>query len=188
MNPLTEQDILDLIKQDKDMMNILRCARSLDLPDWWISAGFVRNKVWDYLHDYKKPTPQTDVDIIYFEPSNLDEHIESLYQHFLHTYRPDIQWSVTNQARMHLEQGVKPFASSYESLATFVETATCIAVTIDYDDRLNLIAPYGIKDLVHLEVKPIPCPFEGMLTIYKKRFSEKRWKEKWPKLTIQYAD
>ena len=42
---MTEKDILDLIKRDKWMMDVLRVAEKLNLPDWIIGAGFIRNKV-----------------------------------------------------------------------------------------------------------------------------------------------
>ncbi|WRQ77412.1 nucleotidyltransferase family protein [Pseudomonas saxonica] len=31
-------------------------VRSLNLPDCWIGAGFLRNAVWDYLHG-RSPSP-----------------------------------------------------------------------------------------------------------------------------------
>ena len=61
---MTEQDILDLIAKDEWMMGVLRTARSLHLPDWMIGAGFVRNKVWDYLHGYENiEVPTADIDL-----------------------------------------------------------------------------------------------------------------------------
>jgi len=67
----TKQDILNLIKKDKWMMNILKIVKDLNLPDWWIGAGFVRNKVFDYLHEYKKRTKLNDTDIIYFDSGKI---------------------------------------------------------------------------------------------------------------------
>lgn len=62
---MTEQDILDLIMKDKWMMNIIHIASELDLPDWIIGAGFVRNKVWDYLSGNNKEAVDTrDVDLV----------------------------------------------------------------------------------------------------------------------------
>ena len=49
---MMEKEILELIRQDKWMMRVLRVAKSLHLPDWMIEAGFVRNKVWNYLYGY----------------------------------------------------------------------------------------------------------------------------------------
>src|SRR5712664_2713902 len=42
--------IADIIAQDPVGMEQLRSVRTLDLPDWCIAAGFVRNRVWDHLH------------------------------------------------------------------------------------------------------------------------------------------
>ena len=64
----TKKNILNIIKKDKEMMRILKIVNELDLPDWWIGAGFVRNKVFDYLHGYERRTKLNDVDIIYFAP------------------------------------------------------------------------------------------------------------------------
>ncbi len=41
----TEQDIIKLIQSDTWMMEILQTAKSLQLPDWWVCAGFVRSKI-----------------------------------------------------------------------------------------------------------------------------------------------
>ncbi len=63
----TEQDIVRLIENDEWMINVLQLAKSLELPDWWICAGFVRSKIWDTLHNYEIRTTIPDVDVIYFD-------------------------------------------------------------------------------------------------------------------------
>ncbi len=52
------------------MMDILRAAQALQLPDWWVCAGFVRATIWDALHGYKVRTPTPVIDLIYFDPDN----------------------------------------------------------------------------------------------------------------------
>ena len=47
-------------------MDCLHALRSLDLPQGYIGAGFVRNAIWDELHKRVKPTPLNDIDVIYF--------------------------------------------------------------------------------------------------------------------------
>jgi hypothetical protein len=49
---MNEEVILKLIENDPWMMEVLMTASDANLPDWMIGAGFVRNKVWDYLHGY----------------------------------------------------------------------------------------------------------------------------------------
>ena len=54
-------------------MDCLHALRTLDLPQGYIGAGFVRNAIWDELHEKVKPTPLNDIDVIYFS----DEITES---------------------------------------------------------------------------------------------------------------
>lgn len=67
---MTKKDILKLIEKDPWMMKVLDTVQQLNLPDWWIGAGFVRSKVWDYLHGYTVRTHLPDIDVIYFEKNS----------------------------------------------------------------------------------------------------------------------
>ncbi len=182
----TKKDILNLIKKDKWMMNILRIVNYLNLPDWWIGAGFVRNKVFDYLHGYKKRTKMNDVDIIYFDKKDLSEKTEEKIQKKLSEINSSINWSVTNQARIALWKGDKPYKFSKDGLARFNETATCVGVKLNRNNNLVLIAPHGIKDLINLIIKINPLSINHK-EIYIKRLKTKNWKKKWPKLKIIYS-
>lgn len=56
----SKEELIKLIKNHKYMMDILQIVAALNLPDWWISAGFIKNKIWDVLHDYKTRTEYND--------------------------------------------------------------------------------------------------------------------------------
>jgi len=189
---MNEHDILQIIKEDDWMMEILKTARKLDLPDWWIGAGFVRSKVWDTLHKYKTRTPIPDIDVIYFDKNNFSEDggtINTIKQHekedenILKQKLLQINWSVTNQARMHLFHHHKPYNNSTEALSQWVETATCIGVTLDKSGKLILTAPRGIEDLVNLKLRPTPDNKKDPKTFYE-RINKKEWLKKWPRLQI----
>ncbi|MGI9503863.1 MAG: nucleotidyltransferase family protein, partial [Geminicoccaceae bacterium] len=62
MTDMLRQHLTDLIHADPAMMTALAAVRSLALKDGWITAGFVRNRVWDHLHGFPKPTPLNDID------------------------------------------------------------------------------------------------------------------------------
>lgn len=51
----TAQDVARFISDEPAMMRTLTLAAALDLPDAWIGTGFLRNALWDALHD--RPTP-----------------------------------------------------------------------------------------------------------------------------------
>ena len=152
----TERDIVALIQEDKWMMELLKCAKSLNLPDWWICAGFVRSKIWDVLHGFDERTTIPDIDVIYYDRTNIEESVEKEYEEVLKRLLPTIPWSVKNQARMHSVNNISPYTSSVDAISKFPETATALGVKLDEGNNVILTAPHGIEDVVNLRVKPTP--------------------------------
>ena len=167
-------------------MRHLHTVATINLPDWWICAGYIRAKVWDHLHGYKTSTETDDVDVIYFDPTQSEESIEKELEQTLYQLNPDVPWSVKNQARMHHVNHLPPYTSSVDALAHFPETVTAIGVRLQADGSLTLAAPYGIQDLVTMNVKPTPLfdSNSSKHSIYLKRLEQKHWPCTWPNLTI----
>ena len=180
---MTEKQIREIIEKDSWMMEILEITRKLDLPDWWIGAGFVRSKVWDFLHGYTQRTAIPDIDVIYFDKSDTSENKEKIIEQTLYDALPKINWSVKNQARMHILHNDTPYKNSTEGLSRWVETATCIGVTLDANGDLSITAPNGIEDLTHLVLRPTPNT-NTSIEIFHKRINDKNWLKKWPKLKV----
>ena len=185
-----EKEILTAIQDDIWMIEILKAVKTLNLPDWWVCAGFVRSKVWDKLHSFSNRTALGDIDVIYFDPSNLEEAAEKMLEEKLNSLMPGLPWSVKNQARMHKSNGLPPYASSADAIAKFPETATALGVKLDAQNELVLTAPCGIEDLLHLEVKPTEHfkTNKRLEKIYENRLEKKNWKAKWPKVKVYGMD
>lgn len=182
----TEHDIIKLIEQDNWMMNVLKAARQLNLPDWWVCAGFVRSKIWDTLHHFHHRTPLPDVDVIYFDETQIDELREKKLEAKLKEIMPEVPWSVKNEARMHVVNDVSPYASAVDAIAKFPDTATALGIKLDKKDKLVLTAPCGIQDVINLEVKPTPFFAENrkLHTVYHERLRKKNWKATWHRIKI----
>lgn len=180
---MREADIPKIIGDDGAMTAALRGVRSLNLPDWWIGAGYIRNKIWDVLHGRKR-TPPGDIDVVYFDPSNLSEAPELELQRQLEDTCPTGRWSVTNQARMHAENGDAPYASSLDAIGHWPETATAIGVTLGESDDVIFRAVHGTRDLLRLVVRPTPV-FEKKIEKYRERIQIKDWHSQWPRLKIE---
>lgn len=179
---MTEKDILNLIEKDEWMMNILRTAEELQFPNWVIGAGFVRNKVWDYLHGYiKKEVETNDIDLVYYDPNGNDQKTDEELSQRLRN-KAGIKWEIVNEAYAHEWTNVPPYESIEDALSRWPETATGVGVRLE-GDKLKLIAPHGIDDLINLIVRPSP-KFPNGLAGVKERAKEKRWLEKWPKLRL----
>lgn len=185
---INENKIISLITADKWMMEVLKTVKTLNLPDWWICAGFVRSKIWDTIHNFSERTPLPDIDIIYFEPTNINEFEEKKLEESLKSRIPNTPWSVKNEARMHIKSNMPPYSSSADAISKFPETATALGVTLDERDNVLLIAPYGTSDVVNLEVKPTPFFTENKerIRIYEERVTKKNWKSTWSNLKVYH--
>lgn len=179
-----KDDILSLIQKDTWMMDVLQTVSDIHLPDWWVGAGFVRGKVWDFLHGYNKRTPLPDIDVIYFDSSDISKRTEESIKSKLQKQNPSIIWQVKNQARMHILHGDKPYKDAEEGLSRWVETATCVGIKLTYNGKLQLAAPLGIDDLINLIVRPNPY-VKQQDNIFENRIQKKNWLKLWPKLCVE---
>lgn len=185
-----KEDVIKLIQSDENMMKIIHTAGILELPDWWICAGFLRSKIWDTLHGFKERTITPDVDVIYFDPANIDEEYEKKLEKKLKSLMPETPWSVKNQARMHVVNQIPPYTSSEDAISKFPETATALGVKLDRESRLVLTAPCGLEDVLRMELKPTPFFTETRerAAIYEERLIKKNWTAKWPMVKEHHVD
>ena len=174
-------EFITIIENDDWMLSILETVKSLNLPDSWIGAGFVRNKIWDYKHQRTR-TSLNDIDVIFFDESNSSKEYELTLEEKLHTIMPSVNWSVKNQVRMSARNVHTPYKNCYEAISYWPETATAIAVKLNSSNQIEFIAPYGLNDIFNLIVKPTPN-FD--LTTYRNRIVGKKWKDAWDKLVIE---
>jgi len=182
----TKQDIIKLIEADEWMMDILKTVQTLNLPDWWVCAGFVRSKIWDVLHEFTKRTPLPDVDVIYFDQTNISAQIEKQLEGMLLEINNKVPWSVKNEARMHVVNNIPPYLSSIDAMSKFPETATALGVSINEQNEIILAAPCGIEDVLSLVVKPTPYFRQSTesLDIFYKRIAKKNWQSTWSKIKV----
>lgn len=179
--------LLAIARASLPLMQALEAARSLRLQSWCIGAGAVRNCVWDYLHGYSAAKNLDEVDLVYFDDKAAPEDDAKLQQQLSQRY-PFTCWDVANQAHVHrwyeLQFGtpVEPLYSLEQGIATWPEFATCVGVSLQDDDSINVIAPFGLQDLFELKVRHNTA--RASAVTFATRHKTKRWLHRWPKLTI----
>lgn len=181
MNQTLEHKLIQIIKNDEWMLAILKTVSNLNLNDCWIGAGFVRNKIWDEKHQ-KPRTILNDIDVIHFNKNNIVKTYDITLQNILKKKSPNLNWSVKNQARMHVRNKHKQYLNCNDAIYFWPETATAIAVRLNSENKIEYIAPYGLDDLFNLLVIPTP---NFNLSVYKARIENKNWIAKWPNLKIK---
>lgn len=174
--------VQQIIRADPVRWHLLALVRALRSPDSWIGAGFVRNAVWDHLHQRPPSPPNGDVDVVWHDYGKADLAEDSRYEAALHAAEPSIVWSVKNQARMHVRNGDAPYGSVAEAMLHWPETATAIAVRRDEKEGIEIIAPFGLDDLLNLILRPTPRFAANKAHIYEQRVRTKGWAASWPLL------
>ena len=166
---------------------MIETARWLGLPDGAIGAGFVRQPVWDYLHDFPSTERFADIDVLYFDASDLTPESELRLEQELARHLPGVPWEVTNQARMHLKNGDSAYHDTEDAIAHWLETPTAVAMAPTPVRARGLIAPFGIEDLLAIQIKPTPAGIRRR-EAYRNRLRQKDWHLRWPRVRIFDVD
>ncbi|MFT5236225.1 MAG: hypothetical protein ACI90A_001594, partial [Shewanella sp.] len=119
-----EELLITWIGQDPLRIRALQLVNALHLPQGFIAAGFVRNLVWDKLHDVVQSKPLADIDVIYFNPNDISTAADKAFERQLRQLAPELPWSVKNQARMHIRNGDDPYLSSLDAMGYWPEQET----------------------------------------------------------------
>ncbi|MCM3757156.1 nucleotidyltransferase family protein [Sporosarcina aquimarina] len=179
-----DQELKKIISNDDVFLSVLRAVEELHLPDAWVCAGYLRNKIWDVLDDIS--TPINDIDVIYFDGDDTSTGIEKKLEKQLKAVLPALPWSVKNQARMHEKNGLLPYYSSFDGVSNFPETPTAVAIRLK-NNELEVMAPFGLSDLFSKYVRPTPSYAENsqLYAVYHDRVSQKCWEEIWSDVIIE---
>ncbi|PMG19325.1 nucleotidyltransferase family protein [Vibrio splendidus] len=180
IHPLANS-IVTLIKQDPLRIQVLYCVAQLDLPQCYVAAGFVRNLVWDHLHDFDSPTPLNDIDVIYFDTIDTSYESDLRYEALLKQRLPELNWQVRNQAYMHTRNGDEPYQGSLDAMSYWPEKETAVAVKQSLNGDIECISSFGLESLFDLQITPNP---KRNRDIFDQRVQSKNWLTHWSKLTI----
>ncbi|WP_217492190.1 nucleotidyltransferase family protein [Veronia pacifica] len=176
-----EKKVRNWIANDELRFIALKTAATLNLPQWCIAAGFVRNLIWDKLHGHDSATPLSDIDMIYFNKEDTSEETDKKYEDKLKAISP-LSWSVKNQARMHNKIHVSPYESTLDAMSFWPEIETAIGAYLNPQGDIGIITPFNLEQQVSTTVtvnSRHPSPNTALL-----RAKEKGWLTLWPELKI----
>ncbi|UYO74719.1 nucleotidyltransferase family protein [Halomonas qinghailakensis] len=174
-----------LIKQwimsDSDRLEALTIAAAQKLPGWCLAAGFVRNLVWDKLHDVSASTPLNDIDLIYFDSNDISVSRDREIEQGLRGVST-FPWSVKNQARMHERNRDYPYTSTEDAMSFWVDVETAVGAALGDNGEVIIVAPFGVKPLFDYTVTLNPK--RPKRTDFEARVYNKQWLQTWPKLVV----
>ena len=154
-----------IVRATPPLMQVLSVARRLCLPDWLVFSGAVYQPVLNHLTQRPLDYGIKDYDLGYFAGSDLsyeaeDVVIRRVEAAFDEPIRSMVE--VRNQARVHLWFETKfgeqypPLSCTAEALERFASATFAVGVRLETDDRLHIVAPFGLGDLFALRLRPNP--------------------------------
>ena len=156
-----------------------RVAREFALQDYLLAAGFIRNLVWDKLHQ-QAVRPVADIDFIYFDGRHLLADEQAIEARLI-ALAPDLPWSVKNQARMHLRNGDSPYLNVLDAMGYWPEQETAVGVKLSTDNKLVLHAAFGFSSLFNLNLTANP---KKNSVVFTQRIKQKSWLRHYPLLKV----
>lgn len=175
------QALHDILRSDPWRLAALEALRAHGPAQAWLAAGFVRNAVWDALHGHPEATPLNDLDVIYFDPEDLDVASEQRHEARLQAVFGGARWQVRNQARMHRRNGDAPYRDLCQAMAHWPERETAVAVRLTAKGELQGLAAFGWDSLFALQLNPGPWRERA---VFEQRLARKGWLRRWPQLRV----
>jgi len=164
MSATLENRLKEIVWSSPSLMQVLRIARDLDLPDWLIFSGAVYQRVLNQLTGRDLDYGVKDYDLAYFDPDTSYEAEDVVIRRVAEAFRPPLRdlVEVRNQARVHLwfeskfGEAYPPLTCTADALERFTSATFSVGVRLDAKDQLTVAAPFGLEDLFALRLRPNP--------------------------------
>ena len=183
----TEANLVELVRRNPVVREVLRRAEVLDLPGWYLTAGCLFQTVWNALDGQDPERGIRDYDLFYFDDEDLSwEAEDAVIRRCSDAFAGcGGEVEVRNEARVHLwyedkfETPCPPFRNTEDAIGCFAATACCVGIrTSGLDTAVH--APYGLEDLFAFVLRPNPVL--APRAVFEAKAS--RWSELWPRLTV----
>jgi hypothetical protein len=147
---------LQIILADTAVGTVLPAIAQLNLPNWWLAGGAVRNTVWRSIFGNDCGLAIKDFDIAFFDiQGNRSQELAAkatLTEQF-----PNEQFDVKNQASFaRWRPGRRPYSSTEDGIKEWLHTATAVGVRLDAQGEWEFYTPYGLDDLFSGIIRTTP--------------------------------
>ena len=178
--------LVGMIRDEPMLMDVLDGIR--ELPQGLLVAGALYNLVWNRLTERPPLHGVADIDVFYFEASDLSYAAEDVVIQQLAARFDDLPLpvQVRNQARVHLWFEDKfgspftPLTSAEEMLGRYASKTHAVGARLDTNGMIDIVAPFGLDDIFSFRITPNPVLDNKRAHMSKAA----RAKSVWPEVTV----
>ena len=178
------EELKRIIRTSPVLMETLKTAKTMGLPDWWVVSGAIYNQVWNDLTGRPEMYGVKDIDLFYFDPDTSWEAEDAVIQRGASLFRDTPPVEIRNQARVHIwykdhfGEDYPALGSSAQGIDHFACKTHCIGVRLT--DDLDIYAPFGLRDVFSFRITPNPV-LNNRETHERKAVRQSRL---WPELEV----
>lgn len=186
-----EQSVIleTIVRNDSMLMSALDGLVELNFPDWLLVSGAIYNTVWNVLTGTEPLTGIKDVDVFYFDDSDLSYEAEDAYIQRANAKLGAlaVPVEVRNQARVHLwypqkfNQPFEPLSNSIEMLNLFASETHAIGIHLNADGKMSIHAPFGLEHMFAFKI----VPNHALQNQSAHEAKGARAKLNWPQITVE---
>ncbi|MGB3637261.1 MAG: nucleotidyltransferase family protein [Rivularia sp. (in: cyanobacteria)] len=148
---------LQNILADSPVGDVLPAISQVNLPNWWLAGGALRNTVWRSIFGEDCQLFIKDFDIAFFD-ENGSRNQELAAKAILTNLFPDYLFDIKNQASFaRWRSGKKTFISTEDGIKNWLHTTAAIGVRLDNLGEWEFFTPYGLEDLFNGIVRATPA-------------------------------
>ncbi|MET0274184.1 MAG: nucleotidyltransferase family protein [Phenylobacterium sp.] len=159
-----EPELEAILRRSEPLMRVMETARDLDLPDWLIFSGAIYQRVLNDRTGRDLDYGIKDYDLGYFDPDISWDAEDAAIRRVAEAFEPPLREmvEVRNQARVHVwfegkfGETYGPLIHTAEAVSRFVSPLFAVGVRLEPDDRMTIVAPFGLEDLFALRLRPNP--------------------------------
>lgn len=154
-------DRLQNILRDSEVAAVLPAIYQLNLPDWWLAGGALRNTVWRSIFGENCQLFIKDFDIAFFDETG-DRNQELAAETILTNLFPNHLFDVKNQASFaRWRSGRKIYISTEDGIKNWLHTTAAIGVRLENHGKWKFFTPYGLDDLFNGIIRPTPANIDN---------------------------
>lgn len=156
--------VLEIIQNDPLLHMVITRVRELQLDECWLVSGAIYNTVWNSLTNRPSGYGIKDIDLFYFDDSNLSYEAEDrVIQAGMDIFSDfTIPVEIRNQARVHLwyekhfGTPAQPLLSCKDAIYSFAAKTHAVGLRLRQGEAPEIFAPYGLNDIFSFKMTPNP--------------------------------
>ncbi|NES99925.1 MAG: nucleotidyltransferase family protein [Sphaerospermopsis sp. SIO1G2] len=151
-----QENNLYIILSNSIIATVLPSIAELNLPNWWLAGGAIRNTVWSHIFGAECQLIIKDFDIAFFDlQGNREQELSA--KSILTAQFPNHEFDVKNQASFgRWRAGATIYNSTEDGIKDWLHTATSVSVSMNRKGEWQFFTPYGLKDLFAGIIRPTP--------------------------------